>query len=256
MSKLTHSFDPINIIKNSTTAKDKIFNEEFITVIQKCYNYAILKPFLDITTTICNLGRLRFEIYPRDFYMLDEGNCRTFQSFGSGKKKYIITIRKITADVIIHEIGHMLEKEAEIILDNSFNQALYSDIKNADTVPNKSLQSAIKDVMVDQVRGYPQSQRGAELFTRFFQLLAMSKEIAGFTADYGYKITDFYSAFPEMSDWLVDECYPKFNKLVDPSIANASERYVIPIDQIKHKWSGEKIKSFHGASGKEKSWKR
>jgi len=59
-----------------------------------------------------------------------------------------------------------------------------------------------------------------------------------------------------MSDWLADECYPKFLKFIDPSIAAASQKYIVPIDQIKHKWSGDKIKSFHGAKGKAKTWTR
>lgn len=255
MSGVIKSLNPVEIISKNTSAQDDIYKEEFLEVVKKCYKYAILKPFLDLVATVCAAGRLEFEIFPKEFYMLDEGNCKTFRATGAGQKRYIITIRKISADVVIHEIGHMLENEAEIILDDKFNRSLHSDLTGS-YARNKSLQSAIKDVMIDQVRGYPENQRASELFTRFFQLLAMSKEIAGFTADYGYKILDFYQAFPNMSDWLADECYAKFSRKINPEIATISEQYIVPIEEIKHKWSGDKVKSFHGASGKAKTWRR
>jgi len=160
MGSLIKSEDPIELIKRNTTAKDSIFKEEFITVIQKCYQYAILKPFMDLVVTVCLSGRLNFEIFPKEFYMLDEGNCKTLQSFGGASKKYTITIRKISSDVIIHEIGHMLENEAVIILDRKFSEALYKDLTAAKNV-QKSLQMAIKDVLIDQVRAYPDNQKNS-----------------------------------------------------------------------------------------------
>lgn len=244
MSILVKKFDPIEIIKKSSTARDPSLVNQFIEVIERIYQYELFKPMMDLSSTLCFESRLQFIIEPKEFYMLDEGNCVTIEAFGNTKKKYRITIRKIKADVIIHEIGHMIEKESDTSLDTSFNKAIVADIKNLKT-GNISLQSAINDIMISQVAPYPNSQKGSELFTRYFQLLSMSKEVAGFAAEYGYTIAEVYKAFPLLEAWLWDHFYSSMIAKINIDIAKNSTNYIKPISDIKHKWAGEKVTSSH-----------
>jgi len=157
------------------------------------------------------------------------------------------SIKKISADVIIHEIGHMVEKECGLNLDAKFKDAVAYDISYKHS-SNVSTQSAIKDLMVSELSGYPDDQKLSELFTRFFQILALTKEVSGLGSPYGYKISDVYQAFPKLSIWLGDVLFGVISRFVDSDIAKLSEKYIKPIEEIEHKWSEEKISSFHKTS--------
>lgn len=243
MSSVIQTINPIEIIRKNTSGTEKYLVDNFLEVITKIYAYEIFKPMMDLVTTLCMQGRLNFKLSPKTVFELDEGNCRTVETRG-GNKFFTITIKKIKPDVIIHEIGHMVENESAIILDASFNRAILSDIHNM-MARNISLQTAIKQVMVLQVANYPNNQKGSELFTRYFQLLAMAKEVAGYSAEYAYTVLDVYKAFPLTIDWIWDKLYKPMISRIDLRIAKISQQFIIPIDEIKHKWAGEKVETFH-----------
>lgn len=252
MANLTKFSDPLEIIKSATTAKGENLITLFMDVMQKLYQYELFKPMMDLASTLCATKRLVFIIEPKEFYMLDEGNCVTIEAFGATKqKRFRITIRKIKADVIIHEIGHMIEKESDTPLNQKFIDAVVSDIKKRNS-GNLSLLSAIDNVMIKEVANYPHVQKASELFTRYFQLLSMSKEVAGLSAEYGYTLAEMYKAFPNLENWLWDNFYPEMISKIDAEIAQKSSKYIIPISEIKHKWAGEKVESTHQGRNKPK----
>ena len=114
---------------------------------------------------------------------------------------------------------------------------------------NVSLNAAIKQVMIDEVAHYSDAHKASELFTRFFQLLAMSKQVSGFSAQYGYNVEDIYKAFPNFTKWLVSVLYPNLEKRIDPGVSQASRSYILPIEHIKHEWSKERVRSVHCHTG-------
>ncbi len=247
---------PIEILKNATIASNDALLSELVGIMQSVYRYELFKPLMDVSSTLAKEGRLKFIAQPKEFYALDEGNCVTieggtfdrFTNIFRSTKNYKITIKKLSADVLVHEIGHMIEKESNIKLDNAFLRAVHADISVKHS-GNVSLNAAIKQVMIDEVAGYTDGHKASELFTRFFQLLAMSKQVAGLAAQYGYRVEDLYKGFPNLNFWLNSALYPKLSTLTDHQIALSSKAYIIPIEEIKHEWSKEKVKSVHGHRG-------
>lgn len=244
---------PIEILKNASIASDNMLMDQLIEIMQSIYRYELFKPIMDTSATLAKEGRLKFVTEPKQFYALDEGNCVTieggtfdkFTNIFRSSKNYKITIKKLTADVVVHEIGHMIEKESGVALDAAFLRAIHADISVKHS-GNVSLNAAIKQVMIDEVAAYTEGHRPSELFTRFFQLLAMSKQVSGFAAQYGYKVEDIYKAFPNFTKWLGDVLYPRLIQRIDPQIAQNSRSYIIPIEEIKHEWSKESARSIHG----------
>lgn len=252
MKGLIKRVDPLEIIRSASSASERFLIDNFMDVITRVYQYEIFKPMMDLVASKAYEKKLYFKIIPKEMFHLDEGNCLTIEGgvFNKllnkfvAKKEYTITIRKITPDVIIHEIGHMVEKEAEIELGEGFKKAIISDIKGRN-FGNLSLGAAINSVLVNEVKGYPVEQMGSELFTRYFQLLAMAKEVSGKAADYAYNLAEMYKAFPATELWMFDNLYKKLMPKFNTDIVEASKQYIKPIDEIEHKWSDEKIKSVH-----------
>ena len=243
---------PIDIIKSSTVASNDRMLDELMDVIRSVYRYELFKPLMDLSATLALNKRLKLVAQPKEFYMLDEGNCVTIESGAFDKianvfkrnKNFTVTIKKISADVLIHELGHMLEKEIDVDLDQEFMQCVYSDISIKHS-HNVSLNSAVKQVMIDEVKNYPKNQQPSELFTRYFQLLAMSIDVSGFSASYGYKIDDVYKAFPSLNKWIGKYLNPLIAAKLDPEIIAASIKYIVALSEIKHEWSDQKIKPIH-----------
>jgi hypothetical protein len=232
----------IDIIKSQTIAQDSKLLDQFMYYIEKIYQYEFFKPMMDLVTTKCMQSILKFKIMPKQFYELDEGNCMTVEE--GARKSYTITIKKITSDVIIHEIGHMIEKESGVQLDINFKRAIFRDLELQNT-RNISLKTAIKNIMVAEVAGYPDTQKASELFTRYFQIIAMAKEVAGHTAQYGYSVTEVYRVFSNMEAWTWDYLYKDMIRRVDANIAQQSLIYIKKLEDIRHPWANEKVTSMH-----------
>lgn len=256
--------NPIEIIRSVTKAETSQMELVFIDMIKSLYRFELFKDMLDLCMTIANEGRLKFVVQNKEFYALDEGNCLTIdggvfdtiRGVFKSKKSYTITIKKLASDVVVHEIGHMFEKESGVSLDNEFMSAIGADISSKFS-GNISLQSAIKQIMVDEVVGYKKSHHASELFTRFYQVLAVSKDIAGYSSSYGYKVQDFIKAFPNTIAWAERRLRSVIVGKIDMQVAESTKHMVVPIEEIEHKWTDEKIRAIHGKEGNEASkWSR
>lgn len=264
---LLASKTPIDIILYATTASDTPTRDNFIKIVKRLYQYEIFKPMLDLTASLATAGRLHFKVYDRKFFELDEGNCRTIANNMFDKlrnrfttaKQYTITIKKTAPEVIVHEISHMLEQEGDLSPLANFAEIIQRDITN-NASTNVSLQEAVRQVMIVEVGGYKSSHTNSELFARYFQLLAMAKEILGYDGKYRYTLQDLYRFFIHTSEWMWQKMYPQILPKINTEIALASQQYIKALEDIEHKWSESKIDSFHKkqspAAGQPLQWRK
>ena len=218
------------------------------------------KPFLDLAASTSLDGRLKFDITPKEFYHLDEGNCKSieqtvFNKFLNkfvSKKNYNICIRKITPDVIIHEIGHMIESETDSKLANGFQIEFSKDLREGN-FSNLSLKNAVNQIMNKELLNYPTAQTASELYARFFQLLAMSYDVSGKASSYAYSFLEVYKALPNSKKWIEKNSFPAIHIKANNSIVKYSKRYTKALHEIEHNWSEEKVKPIH-ANKANKRW--
>lgn len=243
---------PIELININTKAENTLNMNNFMNEIKKLYQYEMFKPMFDLVATLCMKGRLSFNVYDRRFFELDEGNCKTIEGSAFNKalnkikseKNYVITIKKVSSDIIVHELAHMLEKEGDFPSLHPFASMVELDLKLQNT-NNVSLKAAIKQIMVTELERYPAEQKGAEYFARVFQLVAMAKEVAGFGAQYGYTLSEAYQFFENTIKFLAEDFYNTINSKIDFSIADKSKEYIKPLEEIKPKWTESKHNSIH-----------
>lgn len=254
MKDLTVGIDPILVIMNNTVIEDERSLNEFKYIIQKLYQYNIFKPMLDLVASKALYGFLRFKVQDQKFFDLDEGNCRTIEGSIFNKalniikkeNRYLITIKKISAEVIVHEIAHMVEKEIESTTVDRFAQEVMKDISCHSA--NLSLGAAVQQIMGVEVDNYQSSHKNSELFARYFQLLAMSKEVAGRGAAYGFALKDVYKLFTKTEKWLWDHLYKNILPKIDIHIATQSQKYIKEVEDIEHTWAYDKVKPLHTSS--------
>jgi len=254
--------DPLNIITSCTLVKEVYHLDQFRMVMNKLYCYEIFKPMLDLVATKAMQGSLKFKVQDQKLFDLDEGNCRTIEGGAVNKflnrikveNKYVITIKKISADVIVHEISHMIEKEIEGAAVAGFADQVLYDLRTGNG--NVSLLAAAKQVMGVEVEAYPPQQRNSELFARYFQLLAMSKEVAGYNSNYGYSIVDVYKLFIATEKWLISNLYRSILPKINEAIAKQSLEYIKELGEIKHSWADEKVKSVHYKTAGAPKWSK
>ena len=257
--KVTNNTDPITIIEQSVTSSSNYLLEKFTRIITKLYKYELFKPLLDLVATKAIIGELAFKLQDKKIFDLDQGNCRTIEGGVTNKfcnhfrttKRYIITIKKVSADIIMHEIAHMIEQESSLNFHKYFYDKIQSDITNNKLTRVKTLNQIIDQVMVAEVNLYPQSHHTSELFARYFQILTYSKEVAGNNSK-GFDIIHAYGRFKRTEKWLWDHLYRNIIPKIDPKVANKSQEY---IQADEHKWSEETIESFYKDSAETgKKW--
>lgn len=258
MGQLRQSYSPIEIILAATEERDEGRLLRLQSLLEVVYQFRVLKPFLDLSATLAKEGRLKFVVKVKSNFEIDHGNCRTIEDKTiSGvlnrfktSKKYVITLKKISADVLIHEIGHMVEKELGLNLESDFAKIIRADFDLHEI--NRAISTAVREVMIEQVKAYPKDQVLGEIFTRFFELLAKSKEISGFAPTYGYTIEEFLKAFPNTARYLEHYLFPKMKLITDSCIANYSEQYVKEVNKIQHQWTKGAVDSKHPEPSKPK----
>ncbi len=248
MNNLQPLVDPIEIINANCHYTSFQLEKDFLLIINKLYQYEIFKPYLDFVATICKQGRLRFEIQEKAVFHFTEGTCKTFETFsdsyGNSIKRYIINIKKVMPDVIIHEISHMMENELNLDLDKDFLSALKTDLSFRNNF-TPTLYGTVKAVITQEVSNYPNSHHSSEFFARILQLFAMSREIMGRMANNGYSIVDMYKAFGNIERWMHSYFFQILYPKIDPNIAHASIRLQKPLKDIVHAWADEAVKSLH-----------
>lgn len=247
---MSNANNPIEIIRNNLICEDELLSEKFIKHIKHLYQYDLFKPILDLVATKSLQGIFKFKVQDKKVFDIDAGNCKTistdlldsiFNQFRSSKS-YLVTIKKINYDVIVHEIGHMIEHELELDL-TIFSNIISEEINKKTNF--LTISEVIKDIMINQIAKYPQDQQNSELFARYFQLFALSKEISGYEVDSGYKLKNLENYLVKTYTWIHDNVYSKLKDKIDQNIASYSKKFLKSIDDVQHKWSEQKAKPIH-----------
>ncbi len=266
-----------NLVLNKCITNDNNLIANFLSIFQHLYQYEIFKNILDIVVTKCATNQLHFKLQDSRFFDLDAGNCLTMvedegyvslpsqHTYVSGnstqlrirKKKYIITIKKMSCDVIIHEIGHMIEQELSSVLNlKQFSDVIMYEIYTPNTT-SMHLHDLLNSVFVGQLKGYPQSQHTSELFARFFQVFAGANEVA-FQSSLGsrYRLCDVIAVFPKTIALLEEQLAGNWNELVDQTISMESKKYLRNISDMKEQWTDRRITATHQQSDVKSKWSK
>lgn len=250
MGQIAHISDPLTLFESGSSAAVPSLIGRFMVMVRHLYQYQAFKTILDLTASQIKHGLLTFKLHDQRFFDLDEGNCKTiygskinhFLNSMRPRNIYLITLKKLGYDVIIHEISHMVEKEGRVNL-SEFAKCIQFDI--ASRSHSIALRNAIDQILVKEVALYQTSQREAELFARYFQIMAMSKEISGLASVFGYSIVQSDLHFCETKKWLADNLPIALRDAIDPALAHLSTQYIKDIQDIKHQWSEQKTTSLH-----------
>jgi hypothetical protein len=251
--------DPISIFRVSCVKATDRMLEDFLVMIKHLYQYRVFKNLLDLTATKAFEKNLLFKIQNQKFFDLDEGNCKTIYSSKVSEifnkfstiNKYQITIKKLSYEVIIHELAHMLETEAKIDL-KEFESIITDELLNKDD--NIGFRSTINRIFNLELVSYPKEKRASELFARYFQVIALSKEVSGLAKNNSYDIERANTYFKNTALWLESNYGDSLSKLVLPTISESSEKLITMIDQVKSSWSEQKIRPIHNQ--KQRKWSK
>ncbi len=247
------------IVSQSISSDIQITND-FLQVIQYLYRHAVFKNILDIVVTKCTTGQLTFKVQNMKLFDFDAGNCLTMvDDLGyadAKRKKYIITIKKVASDVIMHEIGHMLEQELDHVINlKDFASTLMYEIYN---IGGKQLhmKSIVESLFVEQVKSYPSSQHFSELFARFFQFFAGANELS-FQSSLGarYTLQNAISTFPRTLEFLDSKLADSWKTLIDPKIAAESEKYSQTSFNSNINWADKRVKPSNIGTITSSRWK-
>ncbi len=150
-------------------------------------------------------------------------------------------------NVILHEMAHAMDFESGIDLNEDFRKCIGFDMKDR-TAPLITLQAEIQRLMIDALKTYPKEQFIAELFARFFELLAISREVRG-SGD--FKLSDVLDHFVNVNNFLTKIFNPQIRAKIDPKIAVITEQLVVHLGgQEPQKKFADDVKSFYKTSDK------
>ena len=244
----------LQVVNSVSSSVDSRLTGDFMKIFQHLYSHSVFKNILDLVATKCSLGQLRFVVQDAKFFDIDAGNCVTMvddQGIADTKRrKYVITIKKLACDVIMHEIGHMLEHELSHLINfGQFASTIMYEINSAPI----HMQSLVKSLFIEQLKGYPESQHVGELFARFFQFFAGANEFA-FQSSLGskYNLRDAISTFPRTLELLDSQLSNAWSDLIDPKIAADSAKY--SQNPSKQQWADSKVKSMQFGNSSSNRW--
>lgn len=233
--------------------------EKLLKFFCDLYRIEIFKDGLDLILTRIKEGHLRFEVKiiqgwdtdvghflsePKSFY--DQTLGKFFQ-----KRALKVTLRKISHNVMAHEMAHVLEHEGGIELGEDFRTAVGYDMKGREpkSIP---LKAEIKRLMVDALKSYESSHFISELFARYFELLSVSRDVHG-TGDFtSAEVMEF---FENTTNFIKKIFNPQIQKKVDKEIAQGTAQIAaqVKLEAPQQKFQ-EKVESFHKRS--ESSWSK
>jgi hypothetical protein len=219
-----------NILKQQTIFEGAENLEKFHAIFTSLYNIHLFKPGLDLVLTRMQSGDLQFEIKIIKGWDTNVG-CHTTEQTKVFNKilnvfvtklKHKVTIRNLLVNVVAHEMAHALEAEGGIVLNEDFRKAIGFDMK--DRKPqNLALAGAINHLMVEDTKSYASNQIISELFSRYFELLSLSRDVQTHGDFLTKDVMDFFS---NTTRWIDQVFNARIKAKVDIAIANHSAKLI------------------------------
>jgi len=237
--------------------------DKFVRFFCDLYRIEIFKDGLDLILTKLQENDLRLEVRIIKGWDTDDG-CyitETNKVFNNVLGKFFhkidkkIILKNFTHSVMAHEMGHALAFESKIDLQGEFRQCIALDMKGreAEMVP---LRAQIKRLMVDALKSYKEDKFLSELFARYFELLALSRDVHGSGDFTSAEVMDF---FMNTTNFIKKIFNPKIQNYIDPKISKASELTAaqVKLEEPKKKFQ-DSASSFYKKTdeGGAKSWSK
>jgi len=238
----------LEIISKATTARYEGDKEKFLKKFEQLYQLEILRPSLNLIVSKCKNNQASFVVEPLKNWDRCLGHCQTkgFLSKIGGifSKKLIheIVIKTIESDIIMHEIAHAVEKSSGIDINGDFRKMLDADI-NGRTASHLQVAPAVESVMKTELKSYKLQNHMEELFARYFELLAMSYEVGGFSR-YQFKYNDIVAYLKNTTYWVTNYFNPLISKMIDGTVENEAKKLVEVLKPYQKKWADD-IKNTH-----------
>lgn len=231
----------LDILSKATTAKFPDDKEKFMKKFEHLYQLEILRPSLNLILTKCKNGQANFVITPLRHWDRCLGHCQTKGFFGkigdmfSRNLKHEIVIRTIESDIIMHETAHAVEKTSAIDLNGDFRTGIGLDMKNRRS-SNLEVANAVDNVMKYELKNYKLNNVMEELFARYFEMLAMSYEVGGFSR-FQFKYDDIVAYFENTTRWVKGYFNPLISKAIDKSVEAEANAFVSTLEPYKKSWA-------------------
>ncbi len=201
--------------------------DKFVRFFCDLYRIEIFKDGLDLILTKLQENDLHLEVRIVKGWDTDDG-CyvtETSKIFNQVIGKFFhkidkkIILKNFSHSIMAHEMAHALAFESEINLGEEFRQCVALDMKGreAQMVP---LRAQIKRLMVDALKSYKEDKLLSELFARYFELLATSRDVHGVGDFTSAEVMDF---FANTTNFITKIFNPEIKNLIDPQISKASE---------------------------------
>lgn len=204
--------------------------DKFVDYFCNLYRIEIFKDGLDLILTKLRLKQLKFEIKQVKGWDTNVG-CfltehqsiydKTLGKFFQ-KADLKIILRKLSYNVLAHEMAHALEFESKINLGEEFRKCIGYDMK--DRQPSLvTLKAEKQRLMVDALKSYPEHQFLSELFARYFELLGVSRNVC---ATGEFSTSDVMEFFENTTNFVIKIFNPQIKGLIDQNIAGITNEVV------------------------------
>lgn len=248
-----------DIFGNGLTTEIIDDNRKFLKFFPNLYRIELFKEGLDLILTKVKQGHLQFDIKVIKDWDTNVG-C-----FLTQKKSFLdramnalyqrdikIIIRKLSYNVLAHEMAHAMEYESGINLGDQFQRAIKEDMKNPH-YPIMTLKGEVRRLMVDALMDYPPHQHISELFARYYELLSISRDVI---SDGDFTTHDVMNYFANTTNFIKHSFNPLIKKLADQSIIKETIKIADEVKIIENKTNfTDKVNSFHSKSS-EKSFSK
>lgn len=219
-SDIIKKFQPL---ENQIIFEGREKYQEFLRILINLYKIPIYKDGLDLIIGKTFAKKVKFEIKIIKDWDTNIGCYLTEQKKIYNKflnrfthiLDHKIIIRKLSANVMAHEIGHFLEIESGISLDSGFKDAVITDLTN-DSTANIALKAEIKRLFINDVKSYPNHQITSEFFARFFEIYSIAK---GLSLRNAFTMAEIDNYFINANNWVKNSFLPKIKPLISNDIA-------------------------------------
>jgi hypothetical protein len=208
--------------------------DKFTRFFCELYRITIFKDGLDLILTKIKEKHLRFEIKIMNGWDTNLGCYLTEQNkffnkiaggFSSNLKQKII-LRKMSYNVIAHEMAHALEFESGVNLGEEFRKCIGFDMKNREA-SLITLRAEIKRLMVEALKSYKPEQFLSELFARYVELLSVSRDVCG-SGD--FTTSEVMEFFVNTTNFIIKIFNVGIKNKIDPELAMLTNSIIAKVN--------------------------